>query len=230
MRAMPTDGQNLCLSCGLCCDGTLFARTWVGAAEPVEAFRAVGLRITPDRETEGRYELPLPCSRFENGRCRTYGCRPAICSAYRCHSLRRVEAGKMALHEAKGIVQSARARRLHLRRLLDGHFPELAGEPSMRAIRIVGRAMAGMDESRRRRFREVHGEFLLAAVSLVDFLLRYFHSPGSSDARRMNDLLQLLRGAERPPVVEPRSGLFRWRKRSGGAAEGKRSQSFPIRR
>ena len=37
---MPTDGQNLCLSCGLCCDGTLFARSSVDATEPVEAFRS----------------------------------------------------------------------------------------------------------------------------------------------------------------------------------------------
>ena len=56
---MPTDGQNQnrCLSCGLCCDGTLFARSSVDATEPVEAFRAAGVRITPDRGREGRYEM-----------------------------------------------------------------------------------------------------------------------------------------------------------------------------
>ena len=75
MRAMPTDGQNLCLSCGLCCDGTLYTHVPVGAAEPAEAFRAVGIRITQDRGGEGHYKLPQPCLRFENGRCRTYDCR-----------------------------------------------------------------------------------------------------------------------------------------------------------
>ena len=177
MRAMPTDGQNLCLSCGLCCDGTLYTHAPVGAAEPVEAFRAVGVRITPDRDGKGRYEIPLPCLRFENGRCRTYGCRPAICSSYRCRPLRRVEAGKMALHEAQGIVQLARERRRRFRRLLARHFPELAGEPFVHAIRVVRGRMAGMDESRRRRFREVHGEFLLVATSLEEGLLRDF-DPG----------------------------------------------------
>ena len=36
---MPTDGQNLCLSC----DGTLFGQIQVDATEPVEAFRAAGV-------------------------------------------------------------------------------------------------------------------------------------------------------------------------------------------
>ena len=178
---MPTDGQNqnLCLSCGLCCDGTLFGQIRVDAAEPVEVFRAAGIRITPDRGGEG-YELPLPCLRFENGRCQTYGCRPAICSSYRCRLLRRVEAGKMTLQEAKGIVQSAREKRRRLRSLLDRHFPELAGEPLIRAIRIVEGRMAGMDESGRRRFLDVHGEFLFVAASFKGYLRRGFRPRGPS--------------------------------------------------
>ena len=183
MRAMPTDGQNLCLGCGLCCDGTLFTHAPVGAAEPVEVFRAAGLRITPDRGGEGRCELPLPCLRFENGRCQTYGCRPAICSSYRCRLLRRVEAGKMTLHEAKEIVQSAREKRRRLRPLLDRHFPELAGKPFVSAIRIVYGFLAGMDESRRRRFRDVHAEFLLVAASLGGCLE---HFTRTSSARHGN--------------------------------------------
>ena len=154
----------------------------MGAAEPVEAFRAAGLRITPDRGGEG-YELPLPCLRFENGRCQTYGCRPAICSSYRCRLLRRVEAGKMTLQEAKGIVQSAREKRRRLRPLLDRHFPGLAGKPFMSAIRIVHGFLAGMDESRRRRFRAVHAEFLLVAASLGDYLE---HFTRTSSARHGN--------------------------------------------
>ena len=80
----------------------------------------------------------------------------------------------MALHEARGIVQLARERRRRFRRLLDRHFPELAGEPFVHAVRIVEGRMAGMDESRRRRFREVHGEFLLVAASLGESLVRDF--------------------------------------------------------
>ena len=185
MRAMPTDGQNLCLSCGLCCDGTLYTHAPVDAAEPVETFRARGVRITPDRGGKGHYELPLPCLRFENGRCRTYDCRPAICSSFRCHLLRRVEAGKMTLHEAQEVVQLARERRRRFRRLLDRHFPELAGEPFAHATRIVEGRMAGMDESRRRRFREVHGEFLLVAALLNDCLQRF--QPRGASAQPMND-------------------------------------------
>ena len=182
---MPTDGQNLCLSCGLCCDGTIFAHGPVSAAEPVEVFRAAGIRITPDRGGEGRYELPLPCLRFENGRCQTYGCRPAICSSYRCRLLRRVEAGNMALQEARGIVQSAREKRRRLRRLLDRHFPELDGKPFVSAIRIVHGFLAGMDESQRRGFRDVHAEFLLVAASLGRCLEHFIRT---SSARHGNGL------------------------------------------
>ena len=142
------------------------------------------MRITPDSGRGGRYWLPLPCLRFENGRCQTYGCRPRICSSYRCRLLRRVEAGEMTLLEGQGVVQLARERRRRCRRLPEKHFPELAGEALARALRIVEGRMADMDESRRRRFREAHGEFLLVAVSLEESLDRDFRL--GRELRRMN--------------------------------------------
>ncbi len=82
-------------------------------------------------------------------------------------------------------MQSAREKRLRLRRLLDRHFPELDGKPFVSAIRIVEGRMAGMDESQRRRFRDVHAEFLLVAASLERCLE---HFTRTSSARHGNGL------------------------------------------
>ena len=71
--------EDLCLSCGLCCDGSLF---W---AVPLEE----GQTASVPSDTEGYLRQPCPCF---SGACTIYKDRPAGCRDFTCHVLDAVAA------------------------------------------------------------------------------------------------------------------------------------------
>lgn len=77
---MTSRAESLCLSCGLCCDGSLF---W---AVPVEESEDVPAPLDAD----GR--LRQPCACFD-GACTIYPDRPAACRTFDCRVLQIVQAG-----------------------------------------------------------------------------------------------------------------------------------------
>ncbi len=71
--------DRLCLACGLCCDGTIFAVAPLGPLE-LEPARSLKLPIVSDRA------FKLPCPLQDGTRCTIHAdpARPAICGAYQC--------------------------------------------------------------------------------------------------------------------------------------------------
>jgi hypothetical protein len=69
--------QELCKSCGLCCDSTLFPHAKVEADEP----------LLPGQEEihkDGKRLFKLPCPYFD-GCCTVYHKqRPSVCGAFKC--------------------------------------------------------------------------------------------------------------------------------------------------
>src|SRR5262245_48914366 len=102
------DGSELCLRCGLCCDGTLFMRADLEPGEE-EFAESLGLAVQPGRGGEpGNFQLP--CTAFIDGRCSVYERgRPARCGSYRCNLLRRYVDGTNALDEVLPIVHLVRS-------------------------------------------------------------------------------------------------------------------------
>lgn len=100
----PGPSEKLCLSCGLCCDGSLFAR---GEVDPrdIDRWSIRGL----DCGTQGAKAYfkqscdcldETGCTLFETG-------RPSICERFRCIPLRRLEAGEQNLEEAQVPLREA---------------------------------------------------------------------------------------------------------------------------
>ncbi len=96
----------LCSSCGLCCNGTIFA---VGRLDPeeVEPARSLGLRVLPTSVFE------LPCPQHDGRRCTVYASRPKVCAKYECR-LRRDHASKGDALAPK-LAATGRARELAAR-------------------------------------------------------------------------------------------------------------------
>lgn len=98
---------NICLECGLCCDGTMFSRL-----PPVFDDPGSG-RIRPEG---GGPELvhppgpaqPCPAHRYA---CSIYRERPGACHHYDCALLRRHMAGEVAHDVAMSLIVRARALR-----------------------------------------------------------------------------------------------------------------------
>ena len=114
----------LCTACGLCCDGTLFARVRVRADEE-ERIAARGLAIAP--RGEKRY-FEQPCPRLEQGCCTIYADRPLSCTRYRCRLLLALDGGEVALPEALAKVTEAK-------RLIEATRPGWASGENANAAR-----------------------------------------------------------------------------------------------
>ncbi len=98
---------DLCLSCGLCCDGSLFKAVELEAGDEAHAGAAI----------EGR--LPQPC-RFHGAEgCGVYAARPGQCRAFSCRVREAVRDGTRSRGWAETRIEAMR----HLLAGLDDVLP-----------------------------------------------------------------------------------------------------------
>lgn len=80
-----SESSNLCLSCGLCCDGTLIGFVELNHEE------LPALRKLMEIEDESNHGFFLqPCNKYCNG-CTIYADRPTRCESFKCKLLTSVE-------------------------------------------------------------------------------------------------------------------------------------------
>ncbi|MEP6619815.1 MAG: YkgJ family cysteine cluster protein [bacterium] len=99
-------GQSLCLSCGLCCDGTLFTNVQLVPDDSVLRLRSRGLPII---EMDGKQCFELPCVAHGQGCCSIYADRPTRCREYRCALLRRYEKGRITWADTQECISRVRS-------------------------------------------------------------------------------------------------------------------------
>jgi len=124
--------EDLCLSCGLCCDGTIFADVKLQSGDDGARLQLLGLPIVDSGAGRsgstqsltgaplppGSYEFQQPCAKFNSCRCRIYADRPKHCRDFECLLLKRVKAGQTGKATALGIIRTARQKADRVRRLL----------------------------------------------------------------------------------------------------------------
>jgi len=110
----------LCLACGLCCDGTLFGRVRVDAAEAAHA-RRHGL-VVLDQDDGSR--LVQPCAALEGTCCRIYADRPDTCRRYHCDLAAALAGDELDLDEALVLVRETHALRAGLAAALPPDPPQ----------------------------------------------------------------------------------------------------------
>ena len=100
--------QTLCLSCGLCCDGVIFA----------------DVRLQPgEAPGHGKWQikngkLKQPCPALCEGRCQVYADRPRYCREFECALLKKVKAGQLEAGPALRLIKKARRHSEKVLRLL----------------------------------------------------------------------------------------------------------------
>jgi Fe-S-cluster containining protein len=89
--------HTLCLACGLCCNGVLFADVRPEPGDPSPLFA-------------GRRRMAQPCPAFSTGdcTCAIYPARPVRCRQFECRQLLGVRAGKTTVPEALRKIRRAR--------------------------------------------------------------------------------------------------------------------------
>jgi uncharacterized protein len=98
--------QTLCLVCGLCCNGVIFADVQLQSGDEAARVLSLGLRL----KSGGRCQPKLvqPCEAYDGSRCRIYGERPKYCAEFECLLLKSVKAGRTEPAAALRVIGRAR--------------------------------------------------------------------------------------------------------------------------
>ena len=131
--------SDLCLACGLCCDGTLFEAT---ALTVREDGRLLAERQAVFVSEKGTQRFQQPCPAHERGRCSIYDERPEVCRDFRCSVLTAVDSGALDEEGARALIHRA----VELR---DAVRPGLAGLLQMSQADHLA-ALAASDQPARR--------------------------------------------------------------------------------
>jgi len=100
------DASRLCLSCGMCCDSTLF---FFAGLKPREAARAAKNDFDVVEE-DGKARFNQPCHHLDGAACTIYSqWRPHVCGDFRCTLLIKLGKGDIAVSDAVTVVAKARS-------------------------------------------------------------------------------------------------------------------------
>ena len=104
----PREEQSICVSCGFCCDGTLFMRAHLNSGERGNLPEKIEENSFSE---DGKDYFKLPCQYF-SAKCTIYDKRRAdVCGSYRCQLLKDFAGQKIALNDALETVMDAMSMR-----------------------------------------------------------------------------------------------------------------------
>jgi hypothetical protein len=103
--------ESICLKCGLCCNGVIFADVKLQPGEDAARLQSLGLSISTPRSARRATYFKQPCAAFDGCRCRIYDAgRPRQCGSFECLLLQNVKAGRLQRADALRIIGTARDR------------------------------------------------------------------------------------------------------------------------
>lgn len=109
------DESDLCQSCGLCCDGTLFSHFELKDGEAPPQCNDQ-LTIKP---REGRRTAYLqPCSALRNATCKIYDHRPSVCRTFQCQLLKGFTRGAVSKEQAMNRIEQVKQTKAEVAKLL----------------------------------------------------------------------------------------------------------------
>ena len=180
--SQPSNGSSqLCLACGLCCDGTLFADVELQPGDSAERLRALGQKLRRGKDAEGNpvHKFAQPCPALGTDcRCAFYAERPARCREFDCALLVSMQAGKISVETALRRIREARKQRDTVRRALVALGNSDHSKPLSRRFQRTKRALESgeipvgitWEEA-----AETFGELTLAVSQLQFTLSREFY-------------------------------------------------------
>jgi Fe-S-cluster containining protein len=120
---MNPDGPNsICLECGLCCNGVIFADGRLEPEDDSERLRSLGLPLTRPagrgRAGGEAWKWPQPCAALDGCRCRIYADRPKYCRQFECLLFKKVSAGQVDRPAAVRRIRATLSRAAKVRKLL----------------------------------------------------------------------------------------------------------------
>jgi Fe-S-cluster containining protein len=114
-----TPSEQLCLACGLCCDGTLFDGVQLEGGDDAKQLKALGLPVAFSRGRNPVARFPQPCAALCADRtCRLYTDRPRQCRVFECGVFKEMQAGRTEFDAALRLVKKTRRQADRVRQLM----------------------------------------------------------------------------------------------------------------
>jgi uncharacterized protein len=179
-----TNSSDICVACGLCCDGQLFDH---GRMHPGEQPLCASLGMGTEEPADDFPRFLLPCPRHskETG-CTVYDRRPITCRNFRCRLLKKHDAQRVSDEEALAIIGNVKALDWHqtLRPALLELAPEANGTVG-RHLALAQEAIAASPDPAdlRRRF----GLVLMRTAALSNLLNSHFYPPDKAATAATTD-------------------------------------------
>jgi len=107
-----SDSLNICLSCGLCCDGTLIGHVQL-SNEELPTLR--GIMDIEDENNNGFFLQP--CNKYCGG-CSIYSQRPKQCADFNCGLLKSVEQKELDFDSATAVIKKVKQKKNTIEKML----------------------------------------------------------------------------------------------------------------
>jgi Fe-S-cluster containining protein len=111
---MMSDSSSICLSCGLCCDGTLIGFVQLDREELPRVREIMAIE-----EAVGQGFFVHPCSQLCGTSCQVYADRPKQCAAFQCGLLKKVGTSEQDKASAISSIEAVKVLRAELNALMD---------------------------------------------------------------------------------------------------------------
>ena len=109
-------GQQLCQSCGLCCQGVFYSHVEARSQAEKQRLLDQGFLLASDGASAHGY-FNQPCKAFV-GNCSIYEERPANCASFSCRLLSEYQEEKVSLEQAADVIMQMKEALSHLDELL----------------------------------------------------------------------------------------------------------------
>lgn len=159
----------LCVNCGLCCNGVLFADVELRAGD--DPGRLAGLGLTLGMKGS-QLAFAQPCTCFDGKLCGIYADRPKRCRTFECGLLKRVQNNELGAEAALKTIRQAKSQVEKVRGLL-----RQLGQTDERLAmtkRYAEAMSAPIDLADHETDSERRGELMLAVDELMRRLQRDF--------------------------------------------------------
>lgn len=162
-------GNSLCISCGFCCDGTLFSHVPIRNADDLPTLEAAAFEIFLCGEQR---RFNQPCVAHSSLGCEIYIGRPINCRKFRCKLLTEFFERRISLHSAQEKINQAISLRKNLLDALQRIDPSL---PGVALTTLWGQWDRRAKDDDGLSFRRKHGAALMQMAALRWYLWEHFH-------------------------------------------------------
>ena len=173
--------QTICITCGFCCDGTLFYNATLQPGEKGTLPQKMEEAYFKNGEEEF---FRLPCQYFD-GKCTIYDQNKAhICSAFRCELLKDYSGEKISQEAALRLIENAVRQRAEIRNLANQVIGTPLDIPFRHLLLELRKVIHAREENGEPRNMEL--EILLAKCTIFQALLiRHFKPAKDFDSMKM---------------------------------------------